>query len=56
MKFLYFKRPDGSVVRRQQSIALNNKDSYELKGWIQCDENGKVKQKPKKTKKEKSEE
>jgi len=42
MKFQYFKKPNGKVVRRMENIAKNKADLYKEAGYKKCDPNGKV--------------
>ena len=42
MKFQYFKKPNGEVVRRIDVIAERKADLYKDAGWKKCDANGKV--------------
>lgn len=42
MKFQYFKKPNGKVVRRMENIAKRKADLYKEAGYKKCDPNGNV--------------
>ena len=43
---LYYKRKDGSVFGKLDSISDKTKKEFKDKGYVKCDENGVVKSAP----------
>ena len=41
MKFKYFKKTDGTIVKRQQGVALAKAKEYKADGWVECTKDGK---------------
>tara|TARA_Y100000310_G_C20530596_1_gene738237 strand:+ start:541 stop:699 length:159 start_codon:yes stop_codon:yes gene_type:complete len=42
MKFKYFKKPNGQIVKRQLGVAIAKADEYKKSGYKECDKNGKL--------------
>tara|TARA_R100000742_G_C4256302_1_gene74176 strand:- start:203 stop:370 length:168 start_codon:yes stop_codon:yes gene_type:complete len=53
MSHIYFKRKDGSVFGKSESISKEGIDAYLKDGCVRCDKDGKEIEKPKKAKKTK---
>jgi hypothetical protein len=41
MKFIYFKKEDGTIVKRPKAISNGRKKGYLDSGWTKCDKDGK---------------